>query len=263
MSNTRATRNNSNGGTALQTPPQRTPHRNNAATASSVSGARKSPSSFRRRQNELRDSRNEDSYEEATYHGGALLKTRPDLLTEALERAAEKLQAALEGNSIEEHFTKFIPNDVTKKIIMRQKAMKNVVVNHREFWTDTNLKPLRELSTHEFVKLMRLCFDNETGDLSGAQQQILRALHGKPLTYTNYVEFEDACLLIAQISETYALNSQTQRNIVTLAIKQLRIEHPPADPNHKEAKAPLDRVVAKGVTTTIDDFTCELLSELC
>ena len=259
MSNTRATRSNPNGGTALQTPPRR----NNAATASSVSGASsRSPSSFRRRQNELRDSRGEESDEETTYHGGALLKTRPDLLTEASERAAEKLQVALEGSSIVEHFTKFILGDIMKKIVMRQKAMKLVVVKHREFWTGDNLKPLKELSTNEFVKLMRLCFGNETGDLSGAQQQILRALHGKPLTSTNYVELEDACLQIAQISETYALNSQTQRNIVTLAIKQLRVEHPPADPNHEEAKAPLDRVVAKGVTNTIDDFTCEILSEL-
>ena len=101
------TRSNPNRGTALQTPPPTTTRRNKAATASSVSGASRSPSSFRRRQNELRDSRNEESDDDATYHGGALLKTRPDLLTEASERAAEKLQAALEGSSMEEHFTKF------------------------------------------------------------------------------------------------------------------------------------------------------------
>ena len=249
--------------TALETPPRSSSrNRNTVTTASSVSSG-PSPSSFRKRQNELRNSRDEDIDEDSTYYGGALLKTRPDLLTEASERAAEKLQAALEGSSIEEHFTKFIPNDVMRKIIMRQKAMKNLVVKHREFWTGDSLKPLKELSTNEFVKLMRLCFGNETGDLSGAQQQILRALHGKPLTYTNYVELEDACLQIAQISETYALNSQTQRNIVTLAIKQLRSEHPPADTNHEEAKALLDRVVAKGAIYTIDEFTCEVLSELC
>ena len=50
---------------------------------------------------------------------------------------------------------------------------------------------------------------------------------------------------------------------MTLVIKQLRVEHPPADCNHEEAKSLLDRVVAKGVTHTIDDFTCEVLSELC
>jgi len=265
MPNTPRTRSQANQArdTVLETPPPAlSRNRSTVTTASSVSSG-PSPSSFRKRQNELRNSRDEDIDEDSTYYGGALLKTRPDLLTEASERAAEKLQAALEGSSIEEHFTKFIPNDVMRKIIMRQKAMKNLVVKHREFWTGDSLKPLKELSTNEFVKLMRLCFGNETGDLSGAQQQILRALHGKPLTYTNYVELEDACLQIAQISETYALNSQTQRNIVTLAIKQLRSEHPPADTNHEEAKALLDRVVAKGAIYTIDEFTCEVLSELC
>jgi hypothetical protein len=80
---------------------------------------------------------------------------------------------------------------------MGQKAMKNLVVKHREFWTGDILKPLKELSTNEFVKLMRLCFGNETGDLSGAQQQLLRALHMLPLTYTSCMELEDSCLQIA------------------------------------------------------------------
>jgi len=94
--------------TALVTPSRSvTRTRNNATTASSVSGASRSPSSFRRRQNELLDFRDGDSDVDTTYHGGALLKTRPDLLTEASERAAEKLQAAIEGSSMEEHFTKF------------------------------------------------------------------------------------------------------------------------------------------------------------
>ncbi len=124
MPNTPRTRSQMNQArdTVLETPP-RSPsrNRNTVTTASSVSSG-PSPSSFRKRQTELRNSSDEDTDKDATYYGGALLKTRPELLTEVSERAAEKLQAALEGSSIEEHFTKFIPNDVTRKIIMHQKA---------------------------------------------------------------------------------------------------------------------------------------------
>ena len=77
---------------------------------------------------------------------------------------------------------------------MRQNAMKNLVSIHHKFRTGINLKPLRELSTNEFVKLMRLCFGNETGDLSGAQQQILRALYGKPLAYVHQLRAVGGCL---------------------------------------------------------------------
>jgi hypothetical protein len=129
--------------------------------------------------------------------------------------------------------------------------------------TCNKLKPLDELETRDFVKLMRLCFGSEAADLSGAQQQILKAFLGKPLTYTNYINIEDACLTAAQVSETYALQPTAQRNIVTLAIKQLRSAHPPDDHDHDEAKSLLDRVVARGNTHTVEEFTDEILSELC
>jgi hypothetical protein len=184
-------------------------------------------------------------------------------MSAATEQEAAKLQAALEGSSIEEHFTKFVTDGVKKKILKRQKAMRGLLQAHPEFWTANKLKPLDELETRDFVKLMRLCFGSEAADLSGAQQQILKAFLGKPLTYTNYINIEDACLTAAQVSETYALQPTAQRNIVTLAIKQLRSAHPPDDLDHDEAKSLLDRVVARGNVHTIEEFTDEILSELC
>ena len=193
----------------------------------------------------------------------AFLKTRPGLMTIANEQEAAKLQSAIEGSSIKEHFTKYITEEVQKKILIRQKAMRKLLSEHTEFWTGVSLRPLQAMEIRDFVKLMRICFGNEAADLAGAQSQIVRAFHGKPLTYTNYLELEDACLKAAQVSETYALQPQAQKNIVTLCIKKLRSAHPPSDIHHEESKALLDRVVARGATATIDEFTEEILAELC
>jgi len=50
---------------------------------------------------------------------------------------------------------------------------------------------------------MRLIFGTEAADLASAQQQILRAFHGKSLSFENYNNMEAACLSTLQIVETY------------------------------------------------------------
>ena len=92
-------------------------------------------------------------------------------MTTATELEAAKLQSAIEERSIQEHFTKYITEDVKKKILLRRKARKKLLSAHPKFWTGDSLRPLQAMNNRDLVQLMRLRFRNEAADLAGAQQQ--------------------------------------------------------------------------------------------
>ncbi len=102
MMSIRHTRNSSRRGAAISPQGIQTPSTVNSRTP-------RSPSSTRRRQLErIAHLSNREFDEDDDYESGSLLKTRPDLMSAATEQEAAKLQAALEGSSIDEHFTKFV-----------------------------------------------------------------------------------------------------------------------------------------------------------
>ena len=189
---------------------------------------------------------------------------RPEPMASATLAAAEKLQTSLGQTSYAGHFVTFVPLGIRQQITLRMKAMKRLLDGHPEFKSGTTLKTITELSLEEFLKLMRLIFGTEATDLASAQQQILRAFHGKNLSFENYFQLETACLSTLQTAETYAIPPATQRNIIHQLVKQMRADHPEGHTYHDEAKAIIDAVMASDTALkSLDAFTEDILTQLC
>jgi len=172
----------------------------------------------------------------------------PEPMVAIVTAAAEKLQTALGQTSYADDFASFIPP-------LRMKAMKTHSDGHPKFQSGANLKKIDELSLEKFLKLMR--FGTEAADLSSAQKQILRAFHGKNLTFENYNEIEAVCLRILQITEMYALPKEAQKNVTHHQAVDERTSQEPHIPRRSSTMA------NDGALKILEGLTEEILMQLC